>query len=129
MNIDTIYCGVSNRIFYFLNLRNSSTAVNAACASFLMTIHHDRQSLLMSETDLTIVDEINAICNSGHIRILNQVETIFKNDTCCSFDDEANNHGRRKKAFVIILKRISNAVCDNDHILAVLKDSAVNQND
>lgn len=127
MGIGTAYCGVPNRISYLLDLRGPSTAVDAACASSLVAIHHGRQSLLAGETDVAIVGGVNALCGPGLTRVLDQAGAISKDGTCRSFDNEANGYGRGEGASVIILKRMSDAVCNNDRILAVLKGSAVGQ--
>lgn len=127
MGIGTAYCGVPNRISYLLDLRGPSTAVDAACASSLVAIHHGRQSLLAGETDTAIVGGVNALCGPGLTRVLDEAGAISKDGTCRSFDEEANGYGRGEGASVIILKRMSDAVADNDRILAVLKGSAVGQ--
>jgi 6-methylsalicylic acid synthase len=127
MGIGTAYCGVPNRISYLLDLRGPSTAVDAACASSLVAIHHGRQSLLAGETDVAIVGGVNALCGPGLTRVLDMAGAISKDGTCRSFDNEANGYGRGEGASVIILKRMSDAVCNNDRILAVLKGSAVGQ--
>ncbi|KAL8929288.1 MAG: hypothetical protein Q9208_001371 [Pyrenodesmia sp. 3 TL-2023] len=127
MGIGTAYCGVPNRISYLLDLRGPSTAVDAACASSLVAIHHGRQSLLAGETDTAIVGGVNALCGPGLTRVLDEAGAISKEGACRSFDDEANGYGRGEGASVIILKRMSDAVADEDRILAVLKGSAVGQ--
>ncbi|KAL8821912.1 MAG: hypothetical protein Q9223_000142 [Gallowayella weberi] len=127
MGIGTAYCGVPNRISYLLDLRGPSTAVDAACASSLVAIHHGRQSLLAGETDTAIVGGVNALCGPGLTRVLDEAGAVSKEGACRSFDEEANGYGRGEGASVIILKRMSDAVADNDRILAVLKGSAVGQ--
>ena len=127
MGIGTAYCGVPNRISYLLDLRGPSTAVDAACASSLVAIHHGRQSLLTGETDLAIVGGVNALCGPGLTRVLDEAGAISKDGTCRSFDNEANGYGRGEGASIIILKRMADALADNDKVLAVLKGSAVGQ--
>ncbi|KAL8898910.1 MAG: hypothetical protein Q9207_006462 [Kuettlingeria erythrocarpa] len=127
MGIGTAYCGVPNRISYLLDLHGPSTAVDAACASSLVAIHHGRQSLLMGETDTAIVGGVNALCGPGLTRVLDEAGAISKEGVCRSFDEEANGYGRGEGASVIILKRMSDAMADNDRVLAVLKGSAVGQ--
>lgn len=51
MGIGTAFCGIPNRISYHLDLMGPSTAVDAACASSLIAIHHGRQALLDGETN------------------------------------------------------------------------------
>ena len=127
MGIGTAYCGVPNRISYLLDLRGPSTAVDAACASSLVAIHHGRQSLLAGETDIAIVGGVNALCGPGLTRVLDEAGAISKDGTCRSFDNDANGYGRGEGASVIILKRMADALADNDNVLAVLKGSAVGQ--
>lgn len=127
MGIGTAYCGVPNRISYLMDLRGPSTAVDAACASSLVAVHHGRQSLLTKETDLAIVGGVNAICGPGLTRVLDEAGAISKDGICRSFDDSANGYGRGEGAGIVILKRISDAQRDNDRIIAVLKGSAVGQ--
>ena len=127
MGIGTAYCGVPNRISYLLDLRGPSTAVDAACASSLVAIHHGRQSLLAGETDVALVGGVNALCGPGLTRVLDEAGAISKDGTCRSFDNEANGYGRGEGASIVVLKRMSDALCNNDKILAVLKGSAVGQ--
>ncbi len=51
MSIGTAFCGIPNRISYHLDLMGPSTAVDAACASSLVAIHHGRQALVDGETN------------------------------------------------------------------------------
>lgn len=127
MGIGTAYCGVPNRISYLLDLRGPSTAVDAACASSLVAVHHGRQSLLAKETNLAIVGGVNALCGPGLTRVLDEAGAISKDGVCRSFDDAANGYGRGEGAGIVILKRMSDALRDNDNIVAVLKGSAVGQ--
>jgi 6-methylsalicylic acid synthase len=127
MGIGTAYCGIPNRISYLLDLRGPSTAVDAACASSLVAVHHGRQSLLTKETDLAIVGGVNAICGPGLTRVLDEAGAISKDGICRSFDDSANGYGRGEGAGIVILKRMSDALRDNDRIISVLKGSAVGQ--
>jgi 6-methylsalicylic acid synthase len=127
MGIGTAYCGVPNRISYILDLRGPSAAVDAACASSLVAIHHGRQSLLAKETNVAIVGGVNALCGPGLTCVLDKAGATSKDGTCRSFDNDANGYGRGEGAAVIILKRIADAVRDGDRIRAVLKGSAVGQ--
>jgi 6-methylsalicylic acid synthase len=127
MGIGTAYCGVPNRVSYLLDLQGPSTAVDAACASSLVAIHHGRMSLLCHETDVAIVGGVNAICAPGLTKVLDEAGAISAEGTCCSFDQSANGYGRGEGAAVIILKRLQDAVRDHDQVLAVIKGSAVGQ--
>ena len=127
MGIGTAYCGVPNRISYHLNLMGPSTAVDAACASSLVAIHHGRQAILLGETKLAIVGGVNALCGPGLTRVLDKAGAISPEGCCRSFDDSARGYGRGEGAGAVVLKNLKDAITDNDRILAVLKGTAVAQ--
>ncbi|KAL3480361.1 6-methylsalicylic acid synthase [Aspergillus californicus] len=125
MGIGTAYCGVPNRISYHLNLMGPSTAVDAAFASSLVAIHHGVQAIRLGETKLAIIGGVNALCGPGLTRVLDKAGAISKEGACWSFDDKAKGYGRGEGAGAVVLKSLQQAVLDNDHVLAVIKGSAV----
>ncbi|KAL1636605.1 Type I Iterative PKS [Neofusicoccum ribis] len=127
MGIGTAYCGVPNRISYHLDLMGPSTAVDAACASSLVAIHHGRQAILQGESKVAIVGGVNALCGPGLTRVLDKAGAISSDGNCLSFDDNAHGYGRGEGAAVVVLKRLRSAIADGDNIIALLKGSAVAQ--
>ena len=127
MGIGTAYCGIPNRISYVLDLKGPSTAVDAACASSLVAIHHGRQSLLARESDCAIVGGVNVLCGPGLTKVLDIAGAVSVEGKCRSFDESANGYGRGEGAGVIILKRMKDALKDEDRVLAALKGTSVGQ--
>ena len=127
MGIGTAYCGIPNRISYHLNLMGPSTAMDAACASSLVAIHHGRQSLLAKETNLAIVGGVNALYGPGLTKVLDKAGAVSPEGLCRSFDDESKGYGRGEGAGIVVLKRLDDALRDQDNIISVLKGSAVGQ--
>ena len=127
MGIGTAYCGVPNRISYHLNLMGPSTAVDAACASSLVAIHHGRQAILSGESNLAIVGGVNALCGPGLTSVLDKAGAICLEGSCMSFDDDAHGYGRGEGAGIVVLKSLRQALWDGDDIKAVLKGTAVAQ--
>ncbi|KAI1824704.1 6-MSAS [Xylaria intraflava] len=127
MGIGTAYCGVPNRISYHLNLMGPSTAVDAACASSLVAIHHGRQAILSGESSVAITGGVNALCGPGLTRVLDKAGAISPDGSCLSFDNDAHGYGRGEGAAVVVLKKMDQAIRDGNNILAVLKGSAVAQ--
>jgi 6-methylsalicylic acid synthase len=125
MGVGTAFCGIPNRISYLLNLMGPSTAVDAACASSLVAIHHGRQALISKETSLVIAGGVNALIGPGLPRVLDNAGAISADGRCRSFDDSAAGYGRGEGAGIVILKRLEDAIEDEDRVLAVLKGSAV----
>ncbi len=82
MGVGTAFCGIPNRISYFLDLMGPSSAVDAACASTLVAIHHGRQALLAKETCLVIAGGVNALIGLGLTRILEKAGAIATDGRC-----------------------------------------------
>lgn len=127
MGIGTAYCGVANRISYHLDLMGPSSAVDAACASSLVAIHHAAQAILAGESTVALAGGVNALCGPGLTRVLDKAGATSPEGSCQSFDDSAHGYGRGEGAAVVVLKRLSSAIRDGDNIVAVLKGSAVAQ--
>ncbi|KAE8148403.1 hypothetical protein BDV25DRAFT_168491 [Aspergillus avenaceus] len=127
MGIGTAYCGVANRISHQFNLVGPSAAVDAACASSLVAIHMGRQAILNEESKIAIVGGVNALIVPGLTIILKKAGALSPDGLCRPFDDAADGYGRGEGAAVIILKNMADAIADSDHILAVLKGTAVAQ--
>ena len=125
MGVGTAYCGIPSRISYLLDLMGPSVALDAACASSLVAVHHARQAIRAGETDLAIAGGVNALLGPGLTRVLDEAGAISADGKCRSFDDSANGYGRGEGAGVVILKRLDKAFADGDQVLAVLKGSAV----
>lgn len=125
MGIGTAFCGIPNRISYLLDLKGPSSAVDGACASSLVAIHHGRQALIMRETSLVIAGGVNALLGPGLTRVLDKAGATSSDGRCRSFDDSAAGYGRGEGVGIVILKRLADAMEDGDQILAVLKGSAV----
>jgi 6-methylsalicylic acid synthase len=122
--IGTAYHGIPNRISYHLGLQGPSTAVDAACASSLIAIHLARQAIVSGESTVAICGGVNVICAPGLTHMLQKAGALSPEGVCRSFDDEACGYARGEGGAVVVLKRLSAAIQDNDNILAVLKSTA-----
>ena len=125
MGIGTAHCGVPNRISHHLSLMGPSPAVDAACASSLVAVHHGVQALRSGESAVAIVGGVNALCGPGLFCTLDKAGALSPDGRCCSFDHGARGYGRGEGAASIVLKRTSRAIRDGDEILAVIRGTAV----
>ena len=125
MGVGSAFCGIPNRISYLLDLMGPSSAVDAACASSLVAIHHARQALIADETSLAIAGGVNALAAPGLTRVLDEAGALSSDGRCRSFDDSASGYGRGEGVGIVILKRMEDALRDHDRIYAVLRGSAV----
>lgn len=127
MGIGTTAHGIPNRISYHLDLMGPSAAVDAACASSLIAVHVGRQAVLSGESKVAIVGGVNVCLSPALFHMLGSAGALSPDGVCQSFDDDAHGYARGEGAAVLILKRLSDAIMDGDHVLATLKGTAIAQ--
>lgn len=118
----------ANRLSYLLDLQGPSMAIDAACSSSLVTVHLACQSLRSGESDLCLAGGINLILSPDSTISSAKTRLLSVEGRCKSFDAEANGYARGEGCGVVVLKRLSEAIADNDNILALIRGSAVNHN-
>jgi acyl transferase domain-containing protein/acyl-CoA synthetase (AMP-forming)/AMP-acid ligase II/acyl carrier protein len=117
----------SNRLSYFYNLKGPSLAVDTACSSSLTAIHLACNSLRQGESQLAIVSGVNLILSPEWNIALSSAEMLSPDGRCKTFDDSANGYVRSEGCSVVILKKLSDAIKDNNSVLAVIRGTAINQ--
>ncbi|MDB9401366.1 type I polyketide synthase [Microcystis aeruginosa CS-567/02-A1] len=114
------------RISYKLNLRGPSVNVQTACSTGLAVVHLACQSLLSGESDMALAGAAS-VHSPQKIGYLYQEGAIISPDGHCrAFDAQANGTIFGSGIGVVLLKRLKDALVDNDHIYAVIKGSALN---
>ncbi|KAL4862595.1 acyl transferase domain-containing protein [Aspergillus spectabilis] len=103
IGIGSAYCGVPNRISYHLDLRGPSVAVDAACESSLVAVHNGVNAILGGEATVAIVGGVNALYGPGLTVVLQRAGALAAD-------------GR------------SQAIKDGDHVLGIIRGSAVAHN-
>ncbi|KAJ4302628.1 hypothetical protein N0V90_001517 [Kalmusia sp. IMI 367209] len=103
------------------------TAVDAACASSLIAIHLGRQAILSGESTVALCGGVNVLCAPGLTYMLDKAGALASDGLCISFDDAAHGYARGEGGAIVVLKKLSSAIADNDNILAVLKGTATAQ--
>lgn len=116
----------ATRISYKLNLNGPSVALGTACSTSLVCIHLACQSLLNGESKM-------ALAGGAHIATPNTVGHFYqeggytsRDEMCRSFDAQGSGTVAGAGTCFVLLKRMEDALEDNDTIYAVIKGSAVN---
>lgn len=116
----------SGRLSYMLGLRGPSVTLDTACSSSLVAVHLACQSLRSGECQVALAGGANAILRP-HISIAYSQSQMLAPDGRCKFGDErADGYVRSEGAGIIVLKRLSQALADNDPITALILGSVVN---
>lgn len=122
-NIPSVTAG---RIAYLMDFRGPSLLVDTACSSSLVAVHHACQALRNGDCHL-------AIAGSVKIHLLplefagSDVGIRSSDGKTRTFDDRSDGTGYGEGAVAVLLKPLHRALEDGDHIYAVIKGTAVNQ--
>ena len=118
---------LAGRLSYALGLQGPSLAVDTACSSSLVTVHLACQSLRRRESDLALAGGVNLILTPENTIYFCKAGAMSPEGRCKTFDASADGYVRGEGCGVLVLKRLSDAIKDNDTILALIRGSAVNQ--
>ena len=118
---------MANRISYFFDLHGPSVTVDTGCSGSLVSVHWGAQSIRSGESSMAIVAGAGMILTPHTIMPMTALNFLSPDGRCFTFDSRANGYGRGEGIGVVILKRMSDAIRDNDPIRAVIRGSKVNQ--
>jgi malonyl CoA-acyl carrier protein transacylase len=117
----------ANRLSYLLDLRGPSLIVETACSSSLVAIHLACRSLQNAESDLCLVGGVNLMLSPEQSIIYSQARMMSSDGRCKTFDASADGYVRGEGCGVVVLKRLSDALRDENKVLGVIRGTAVNQ--
>lgn len=115
----------AGRLSYCLDLRGPSLVLDTACSSSLVAVHSARQSLLTGESDLAVVGGANLVLTPDDAIAYSQGGMLAPGGRCRFGDADGDGFVRSDGIGAVILKRLGDAVKDNDPVLGVIRGSAV----
>ncbi|UXA18377.1 type I polyketide synthase [Mycobacterium sp. SMC-4] len=125
--IGTSNAAAAGRISYRLGLQGPSVAVDTACSSSLVAIHQACQALQLGECDLALAGGANVLLTPATMITFSNAHMLAPDGRCKTFDAAADGYVRGEGCGVIVIKRLEDAQRDGDHIRAVIRGSAINQ--
>ncbi|WP_010500217.1 beta-ketoacyl synthase N-terminal-like domain-containing protein [Paenibacillus elgii] len=117
---------ITSRTAYKLNLKGPAITVQTACSTSLVAIHLACQSLLSGECDMALAGG-STVSFPNVTGYRYQEGMILSPDGFCrAFDSEARGTVPGNGVGIVALKRLEQATADGDHIFAVIRGSAAN---
>jgi len=111
---------------YKLDLHGPSVTVQTACSSTLVALHLACQSLRVGDCDTALVGGASIDFPLGHGYRWLEGGVQSRSGHCRPFDADADGTVFGDGACSVLLKRLPDALADHDHIRAVIRGSAVN---
>ncbi len=117
----------AGRLAFTLGLQGPCMAVDTACSSSLVAVHLACQSLRTGESDCAIAGGVNVMLLPDLFVLFTKWGMMAPDGRCKAFDAAADGFVRGEGCGLVVLKRLSDARADRDHIVAVIRGSDVNQ--
>lgn len=113
-------------VSYKLDLRGPSVAIQTACSTSLVAVHLACQSLLNGECDIALAGGVSVGVPQKEGYFYNEGGILSPDGHCRAFDANAKGTVSGDGVGIVALKRLTDAIADNDTIHAVIKGSAIN---
>lgn len=131
-NIDTYFITGGNRGFipgrinFCFEFSGPSFTNDTACSSSLAAIHLACNSLWRGDCDTAVAGGTNMIFTPDGHTGLDKGFFLSRTGNCKPFDDNADGYCRAEGVGTIFIKRLEDALADNDPILATILDIKTN---
>jgi acyl transferase domain-containing protein/thioesterase domain-containing protein len=117
---------LTTRASYCFDLKGPSISVQTACSTSLVAAHLACQSLLMRECDLALAGGSTIELPHRHGYHYIEGEILSPDGHCRAFDAASKGTVFGSGSGVVALRRLADALRDGDHVYAVIRGSAVN---
>ncbi|MGC5264949.1 amino acid adenylation domain-containing protein [Streptomyces cyaneofuscatus] len=119
---------VPSRIAYYLDLHGPAIAVDTACSSSLVSLYLACQALWAGEVTTAIAGGVY-VQNSPRLYLAaSRAGMLSPTGRCRAFDQAADGFVPAEGVGALILKRLSDAEADGDHIHGVIRGIGINHN-
>ena len=117
---------VTTRVSYKLNLRGPSVNVQTACSTSLVAVCMAVQNLLSYRCDAALAGGVSITfpARRGQYHLPGGI--LSKDGHCRAFSSDASGTVLGDGCGVVLLKRLSEAIAAGDHICAVIRGAAMN---
>lgn len=116
---------LSTRVSYQLGLTGPSMTVLTTCSSSLVAVHEAGRALLAGDCDMALAGGVTLRVPLVGYRY-REGGTMSPDGHCRTFSSDAKGIVGGDGAGVVVLRRLRDAMDDGDHIRAVIRGSAVN---
>ena len=115
----------ANRLSYVFNFKGPSLAVDTTCASSMTALHLACCALRNDECSVAVVGGCNSLLAPEISVGFSSLGVMSPDGQCCPFSSTAKGYVRSEGWGTLILKPLDQALQSEDHIYAVIRESAI----
>ncbi|KAM0285942.1 hypothetical protein ACHAO9_008534 [Fusarium lateritium] len=117
---------LANRISYFYDWKGPSVAIDTACSSSLVALHQAVSALRCGDAKLAVAAGSNLILGPEPFIAESKLNMLSPNGRSYMWDASADGYARGEGVSVLLLKTLTKALADGDHIECVIRETGVN---
>jgi acyl transferase domain-containing protein/acyl carrier protein len=117
---------LSTRVSHVFDLKGPSVNIQTACSTSLVAVHYACKALREGECGMALAGGVTIELPQGRGYIFKENENLSPDGHCHAFDHRAQGTVFGSGAGAVALRRVEDAIADGDHIWAVIKGSAIN---
>jgi len=122
----SLHASIANRISYVFNFQGPSVALDTMCSSSLTSVHLACASLRQGDCEIAIAGGVNVSIHPNKYLALSEAKFTSSDGRCRTFGAGGDGYVPGEGVGAVMLKRLSKAVADGDHVYGVIKGSAIN---
>ncbi|MFM7200190.1 MAG: beta-ketoacyl synthase N-terminal-like domain-containing protein [Myxococcota bacterium] len=117
----------AGRLAYTFGFHGPTMVLDTACSSSLVAVHQACQSLRAGECELALAGGVQLMLTPQSTLDLCAVRALSPSGRCRTFAADADGYIRSEGCGMVLLKPLSAAQRDGDHIWGLIRSSAINQ--
>ncbi|KAI1822640.1 beta-ketoacyl synthase domain-containing protein [Xylaria intraflava] len=118
---------MANRVSYFFDWHGASVSIDTACSSSLVALHHAVQTLRNGESQVAVVAGVNLTLGPEKYIYESTLGMLSPTGRSRMWDASADGYARGEAFAALVVKPLSKALADGDHIEAIIRETGVNQ--
>ena len=120
------YASIANRVSYTMGFSGPSLTLDSMCSSALSAIHLALRDLRSGDAEVALAGGVNLHVHPYKYRFLGQGRFTSSDGLCRSFGDGGDGYVPGEGVGAVLLKPLSSALRDGDHVYATVLGSALN---
>ncbi|MEV6618449.1 beta-ketoacyl synthase N-terminal-like domain-containing protein, partial [Streptomyces sp. NPDC051051] len=117
---------IANRLSYALGVGGPSVTVDSAQSSSLVAVQLACDSLRQGDCELALAGGVHLNLSPESSLVAARFGALSPDGACHTFDARANGYVRGEGGGIVVLKLLDRALADGDHVHAVIRGGAVN---
>ncbi|KAL8654407.1 MAG: hypothetical protein Q9226_003450 [Calogaya cf. arnoldii] len=118
---------LSNRVSYFFDWHGPSMTIDTACSSSLIAVHQGVQALRSGESRVAMACGTQVLLGPEAFVFESKLKMLSPTGRSRMWDADADGYARGEGVAAVVLKRLSDAIADGDHIECLIRETGANQ--